>query len=158
MSNKLIDWLTVLLVIAALACCVQVCNAENSNLRFSWDAVTLDSNGEPCTDLAGYAIYRSREMDNWTLLTDAETAYIQVDAEITFVTVTCPDSGDWYWIVRAFDRDGNYSDVSDVVFTAIDTVSPSSVFHFRTCQKGDINCDGDINSSDITEFLNVIGE
>ena len=158
MSNRLVDWLIVLLVILGLACCVQVCQADTSHLRFSWDAVTINSDKTPCTDLAGYALYRSREAQNWTLAIGSGPAFLQVSADITYVSLICPESGEWYWIVRAFDKNGNYSGISDVVLTNIDTISPNKVFHFRTCQKGDINCDGDVNSSDLKAFSEVFGQ
>ena len=156
MSNKYIDWLMVLLVIIALMLCTQVCQAESSQLRFSWESVTLNADGTPCSDLAGYALYRSREANNWESFTGIEPSFIRVDADKTFVALTCPEPGEWYWVIRAFDTTGHYSDISEVLHVNVDIMRPGSVFHFRTCQKGDINCDGDIDSSDIAEFLNVI--
>ena len=157
MKNKCIDWLMFLCLIITIMICVQVCQADNSHIRFSWDAVTLSTDNEPCTDLAGYALYRSRETNNWELFTGPESAYAIVAADITFLSINCSEPGEWYWMLRAFDTSGNYSlGPSEIIHTNIDITHPGNVFHFRTCQKGDINCDGDINSSDITEFLNVI--
>ena len=118
--------------------------------------MTLNADGTPCSDLAGYALYRSRETNNWELFTGAKAAFIRVDADKIFVALICPESGEWYWVIRAFDTSGHYSDISDVLHVNVDIMRPGSVFHFTTCQKGDINCDGDIDSADITEFLNVI--
>ena len=138
---------------------VAICTAENSNLRFAWDAVTTNADETPCTDLAGYAIYRSREADNWNTLTGAEPAFVQVTATETFVAVTCPEPGVWYWMVRAFNTSGNYSyGTSNIIMTDIDTIIPGAIFHFRTCQPGDINCDGDIDGSDLIVFSEAFGK
>ena len=131
---------------------------DNSNLIFAWDAVTTNADDSECTDLAGYAIYRSREADNWTELTGSQPAYAMVANDITRVAVTCPDAGVWYWIIRGFDCSGNFSfGPSNVITTDIDIIIPGSVLHFRTCQAGDINCDGDVDGADLAAFSEAFG-
>ena len=158
MINK-ISWIMFLLTIMAILSFAYICNAANSNLRFSWDAVTENVGGGQCTDLAGYAIYRSRDADKWDELIGDKPAFAQVSATETFIAITCPESGIWYWLVRAFDTSANYSvPLSEIVMTNVDTISPGVVFHFRTCQAGDINCDGDINGADLVEFSEAFGK
>lgn len=135
------------------------CYADNSTLRFTWDAITLNADETPCTDLAGYAIYRSTEADNWGALTGPDAAYISVAADVIYVAFNCPDPGIWYWIVRGFDTSGNYSlGPSEVITTDIDTILPGQILNFRTCQRGDINCDGDIDGADLVEFSRAFGQ
>jgi len=135
------------------------CYAGNtSNLIFAWDAITTNADDTECVDLAGYAIYRSREADNWSELTGAQSAYVIVANDITRVAINCSDAGIWFWIIRGFDDNGNYSlGPSTIITTDIDTIIPGSVLHFRTCQAGDINCDGNVNGADIVAFSEAFG-
>jgi len=138
---------------------ISECLAESSHLRFAWDAVTINADDTPCTDLAGYTIYRSREPDNWEALTGASAAYISVAADVTFVAFVCNEPGIWFWIIRGFDHSGNYSlGPSDVIATDIDTIRPGQILNFRTCQVGDINCDGDVNGSDLVRLGEAIND
>ena len=155
--NNKMTWLMILLVVVAVLSLTYICNAANSNLRFSWDAVTINADGTPCTDLGGYTIYRSRDANNWNELTGAGPAFVQVAATETFIAATCPEAGVWYWIIRAFDTSGNYSGISEVLIIDIDISIPNAVFHFRTCQAGDINCDGDVDGADLVEFSEAFG-
>ncbi len=129
-----------------------------SNLIFSWDAVTENNDNTACTDLAGYAIYRSREPDNWSNLTGTQSAFVIVAKGFTRVAVSCSEPGIWFWGIRAFDESGNFSiEISNIITTDIDTIIPGAILHFSTCQAGDINCDGDIDGADLVEFSKAFG-
>ena len=157
MSNKTISWLIVLLVLVIFVLCIRLVNAENSNLHFTWETVTTNSDGLPCVDLAGYAIYRNRSTNDWEIFTGPERAFVEAKATDTEITLYCPEEGIWYWIIRAYDTSGLYSGISNIVITDIDILGPNSVFHFDKCQKGDINCDGDVDGNDLTEFSKAYG-
>jgi len=157
--KKSMFWMFLIIFLAAVSIseCSE-CSAESSHLRFAWDAVTHNIDDTPCTDLAGYAIYRSKEPDNWGLLTGASAAYISVAADVTFVAFVCSEPGIWFWIIRGFDHSGNYSlGPSEVIATDIDTIEPGQILNFRTCQVGDINCDGDVNGSDLVRLGEAFG-
>ena len=105
------------------------------DMRFSWDAVTTNADDTPCTDLHGYAIYRSRvntpeALDNLLVLGDA---FILVPPDQTTVAIHCPEDGIWYWIIRAYDHAGNiggYGGSDNVITTDVDVVFPGQTFHF----------------------------
>jgi len=108
-------------------------DVTNANITFSWDAVTTNTNGTPCTDLAGYAVYRSREPDNWGALTGADAAFLITQPDVTNLLVIAPRNapGVWFWAIRAFDLAGNFSDHSNVVETDIDVNLPAGVENFK---------------------------
>ena len=126
-----------LIMVAAILLLVDsVHSAESYNVRFSWNNVT--ENETPCTDLAGYAIYRSRiDVDSkWLFETYEQKAFKIVTADVLTTSVTCTDDGIWYWIIRAFDTSGNYSFRSNVLKTDFDTTIPGSVMEFKIISGG----------------------
>ena len=155
--NNKMTWLMVLLVVVAMLCLAQVCHADSINVKFKWAAVTVNADNSPCTDLAGYALYRSRESNDWTALTGAEQAYAQVLATETTLTVVCPQPGTWFWAIRAFNNSGVYGAISNVLENNID-VTPGVAFNFRFCRPGDMNCDGDVDGKDLVEFSEAFGK
>jgi len=127
----------VILILLFVAGVIFECSADPStvDMRFSWDAVTTNADDTPCTDLHGYAIYRSRintpeALEALIVLTDA---FILVPPDQTTVAIHCPDAGTWYWTIRAYDHAGNiggYGGSDNVITTNVDIIIPGQVFNF----------------------------
>ena len=83
---------------------------EFFSISLAWDSPTLDAEGQPLGDLAGYRLYYSRTMppDN------PEGAFIEVGAE-TQVTVSGLAADTWYFAVTAVDDVGNESTLSEAL-------------------------------------------
>lgn len=115
-------------------------NAEplryKTTMTMYWEAVTVNDDETPCTDLAGYALYRSTESGNWIDLTGADKAYATVDATQLQCEIICSEGGLFYWVVRAFDTTGNYGDISNELETFIDTSRPNKVKIYVKSQPG----------------------
>ena len=113
-------------------------NAEplkaSGEMTLYWEAVTVNSDKTPCTDLAGYAIYRSTESENWDDLTGERKAYISVSANELECIIINSEEGLYYWIVRAFDTTGNYAGASNEIATIIDLSIPDKIQIFIRCQ------------------------
>ncbi|MEE4258947.1 MAG: hypothetical protein V2I62_04250 [Bacteroidales bacterium] len=98
---------------------------------FRWDAPATNTDGTPCTDLAGYAIYRSAESGKWTEQTGIKKAFVTTNAKTRQALILMPDGGNWYWIVRSFDLAGNFSEASNELHTEIDLSVPSKPENYR---------------------------
>lgn len=97
------------------------------NLTFKWDAVTLNADGTPCTDLGGYKLYRGT----------AKGIYgpaIEVGNVTTYVHSETKD-GKYYYAVSAYDTSGNESGVSNEVTVTIDHTAPKPPSNFSLLQK-----------------------
>lgn len=86
----------------------------DSNVTFIWDA-----NSE--MDLAGYTLYQRSE-GQVTYNYDNPVATISAGTEI--VTVNGIIDGTYFWVLRAFDKDDNYSGDSNEVTARLDTTPP----------------------------------
>lgn len=100
------------------------------NITFAWDANTE-------ADLAGYRLYQSNvsvltlDADNDGIITLAEllagsgvvVGNVSVGTEI--VTVQVHD-GTWYWVLTAYDTQGNESGPSNEVTKTVNTSVPSA--------------------------------
>ena len=116
---------------------IGTCNAGMKTITLEWDAV-------PCSDIGGYAIYRNLEPDNWDNLNNAESAYKQIPATgMPSVTFSRPVDNVWYYTVRAFDTSGNYSTGASMVC--------------MVCPFGDLDCDGDVDGTDLKFFSEAFG-
>lgn len=87
--------------------------AYSAEVTLAWD-----KNSE--SDLAGYIIYRG---------TTSGGPYIQTGSDViapesTFTDVDLAD-GTYFWVVTAYDNDGNESGYSNEVTKRIDTTSPT---------------------------------
>jgi rhamnogalacturonan endolyase len=82
------------------------------------DTVQIEWDANSDSDLAGYTLYRGKNEDNLTLLTDAGNATSYLDTDVDNDTT-------YYYAVTAYDFDGNESVYSDVV-QAIPTVRPAA--------------------------------
>lgn len=144
----------IIIIIATIA----YADPSTKDLNFSWNAVAINTDGSPCLDLAGYAIYRSREADNWNALTGPLPAYANTCAEQTKVSVICPESGIWYWVVRAFNTPGNYSGISNIIETDVSLDIPGAILDFKLCIPSDLDCDGDIDGTDLSILAESFGK
>ena len=83
---------------------------ELFSISLAWDSPTLDAEGQPLGDVAGYRLYYSRTMppDN------PEGAFIEVGAE-TQATVSGLVADTWYFAVTAVDDVGNESTLSEAL-------------------------------------------
>ena len=98
-----------------------------SSIKFTWSQVTT-CGGEPCA-VEGYALYRSRQPDQWRELNNLETAFVNVldsGESKQAITVLCEEDGTWYWTLRAFNKTNGFSAPSNVQETIADFNVPAS--------------------------------
>jgi endoglucanase len=109
--KKIMMWFIPLMLIAVVA------YATITNL--AWDANTE-------TDLAGYKLYQS------TAGATGPFTYVKTIAKgtLTAATADLPD-GTYWWVLTAYDTNGNESGYSNVVTRTIDTVAPAAPKNFR---------------------------
>jgi hypothetical protein len=103
--------LTIIIILAVFLPTVVFC----ATVQFQWNG-----NTEP--DLAGYRLYMSPNSGSYSPadlvaeLSMTENGYIQTDVY----------DGQWFWVLTAFDLNGNESDFSNEVSITIDTTAPSA--------------------------------
>jgi len=125
-------------------------------LTFTWVPVTVNANNTPCTDLAGYTIYRSRsnESADWKEITGIEKAYQVIPATITEnkdkYSCWCLEGGTWYFMIRAFDTTKQFSSRSNIISCFVDVTMPGAVIDFQAVTPGDINNDGSVDGKDLS--------
>ena len=126
---------------------IELTQAESPLIHFTWDPVTENADGTPCTDLAGYAIYRSDQPDNWEGQTGRDKAYKILPPTQTSYCCWCTNAGKWYWIIRAFDTNDNYS------------IGPSEIIQYDvdTILLGDLDLDQDIDGTDLSILARNFG-
>src|SRR3990170_4426720 len=73
----------------------------------SWDAPTTNTDDTDLTDLAGYKIYYRTSPGTYDSVIDA--------AKVTTYTVSDLTPATYYFVVTAYDEEGNESDYSNVV-------------------------------------------
>lgn len=95
---------------------IGVCQAA-SNVTFEWDA-----NSE--TDLAGYRLYQSQISGAYTFGDGNQVATILTGTET--ITITNTDDGIYFWVLTAYDTDGNESGASNEVTANLDTLAPGA--------------------------------
>jgi len=81
---------------------------------FTWDA-----NSE--SDLAGYRLYQSDTSGSYTYGSGNEVAEILAGTETCTIDVA---DGILYWVLTAYDSNGNESEPSNEVITTIDQTAP----------------------------------
>lgn len=89
----------------------------SSNVTFEWDP-----NSE--TDLAGYRLYQTQIMGQYTFGNGNEVA--SVAAGIEEVTIIGVGDGVYYWVLTAYDTHGNESGPSNEVTANLDTLAPGA--------------------------------
>lgn len=135
-------------MLALLLCFVPVVSAQTTTVKkilVAWEPVTLDADGNPCTDLGGYRLYIEalqtppQGKPSTSALTQSvgPTKHDNVDitAEVfASAGTTSPYKPVKVW-VTAFDSVGNESDYSDPVIIDIsptmDTTPPKPVTDIR---------------------------
>lgn len=75
--------------------------------KFAWDAPTTNVDGSELTDLAGYILY-------YGISPSVLNQEIDVGNETTYPIPLLPQ-GTYYFAVKAYDRDNNLSDFSNVL-------------------------------------------
>lgn len=106
MNKLLVLVLALMLSMAGSALAVDV--------TLKWDANTED-------DLAGYRVYKSNESGVYAYGIGNEADSVPVGTETSTITV---EDGGWFFVVTAWDGDGNESGPSNEVSETIDTMSP----------------------------------
>ena len=101
--------------------------AMADNLTFKWDAVTLNADGTPCTDLGGYKLYRGTAKGTYGGPIDVGNVTTYVHSE--------PKDGKYYYVVSAYDTSGNESGYSNEVGVTIDHTAPRPPSNFSLLQK-----------------------
>lgn len=86
-----------------------------SNVTFEWDP-----NSE--TDLAGYRLYQSQTSGQYTFGDGNQVATIAAGTET--VTITNVTDGTYYWVLTAYDDNGNESGPSNEVTDTLDSTAP----------------------------------
>ena len=89
--------------------------AMAAEVTFTWDA-----NTEP--DLAGYNLYQSDVSGGYVFGGGNEIATIPAGTETYIEYIS---EGGWYWVLTAFDTNGNESGSSNEVSLYIDETAPS---------------------------------
>ena len=85
------------------------------DVNFAWDA-----NSE--SDLAGYRLYQSGTSGSYTYGSGNEVAEISAGTETCTIDVA---DGTWYWVLTAYDTNGNESGPSNEVSASVDQTAPA---------------------------------
>lgn len=93
-----------------------------TNVTFEWDANTE-------TDLAGYRLYQSNTLGTYMFGSGNEVAEITVGTETVILENIL--SGTYFWVLTAYDTEGNESLPSNEVTVTLDSMSPSAPNNFR---------------------------
>lgn len=104
------------LIVGTLLLMAGVCQAA-SNVTFEWDA-----NSE--TDLAGYRLYQSQTSGVYTFGDGNQVATILTGTET--VQIINISDGTYFWVLTAYDNDGNESGPSNEVTADLDTLAPGA--------------------------------
>jgi len=112
----------IILVLAAL-CILIATSALAKDVMLTWDP-----NSE--SDLAGYRLYQSGTSGSYTYGSGNEVAEIPAGTETCTIDVA---DGTWYWVLIAYDNDGNESGPSNEVSASIDQTAPAppTNLHFQ---------------------------
>ena len=116
--KKVISFLTLLFLSLFLI----VTPAFAMAISFEWDA-----NSE--SDLAGYRLYQSGTSNSYTYGPGNEVK--DIPAGIETCTLADISDGLWYWVLTAYDSNGNESGPSNEVSASIDQTSPGAPINFK---------------------------
>jgi len=106
-----------MIVMAVLTLMTTLCFSAfaGSAITFEWDANTE-------VDLAGYRLYQSTASGEYAFGDGQQVATIPAGTE-TGTLDNVPD-GTYYWVLTAYDDQGNESDPSNEVTEVLDTSAP----------------------------------
>ena len=90
--------------------------ASAKDITFLWDA-----NSE--ADLAGYRLYQSDTSGSYTFGIGNEVKDTPAGTETCTIDVA---DGTWYWVLTAYDSNGNESGPSNEVSISVDQTAPSA--------------------------------
>ncbi len=85
-----------------------VVQTASGSASLSWVAPTLQTDGSPLTDLAGFRVYFSTDPTTLSNRTDVS------NSTVTTAVVANLTPGTWYFAVTAIDKQGNESDFSGI--------------------------------------------
>jgi len=112
---------TCVMAMAALLFLVSISLAGTTNVTFQWDA-----NTEP--DIAGYRLYQSTTSNTYVYGSSsanliADVIHNPVD-NLMETTVNSIADGTYFWVVTAYDTEGNESGPSNEVTETLDATAP----------------------------------
>ena len=96
--------------------------ADAAEIKLIWGAVTTNTDGSPCNDLAGYRMYLGDNSGG----PYAKISDVPVSAEPMYIYPTPPDSEKTYFfVITAYDTAGNESGYSNEVSVFVDESAPA---------------------------------
>ena len=91
---------------------------SSDTVTISWDAPSLNTDGSPLTDLAGFNVYYGSNPADLSERTSI------ANPGIAMYVIESLSPGTWYFAVSAYDASGNESALSDVVSCVLAAASP----------------------------------
>lgn len=160
-SRSAISRIAVTLGLAFIVTCPATSYAVNKT--FSWNAPTLNADGTPLTDLAGYEVAWGSSTRNYSTVRNVNNV---------LTTVVDLPAGTYFASVRAYDLSGNRSSYSnEITFTVTTTnrcdvngsgatdvgdvqLSINQAIGTAPCSSADINLDGLCTVIDVQRIVN----
>jgi hypothetical protein len=100
--------------------------AGTSAVTFQWPPVTTMANGAPETNLAGYKIYQGTVSGTYGSPTLIPLTNCTTTPPLCGYTETGIADGTYYWVLTAYDKQGNESAKSNVVTQTLNTIPPAA--------------------------------
>ena len=125
----------ILLILIAFS---SISNAATVTYNLEWDAVTLNADGSPCTDLAGYFVHTGESSGNYNHMFFAENVTETSGIVRSSGQIEVPDDAvtTIYFAVSAYDNDGLKSETSNEVSHEYDTRTvPAPPQHLKWWEK-----------------------
>jgi hypothetical protein len=122
MSHRTVSLILSLVCFAVIILCAYSAFADQAEL--SWQAVTTNTDGTACTDLAGYNVYLHDDAAYAKIGVVSSGVLGYTDSGITVPNNTAVTR---CYVVTAFDNDGNesaYSNEACKSFFGADTIAP----------------------------------
>ena len=111
------------LIVLVLMLCLFISSAGyGANKTVEWIAPTLNADGSPCTDLAGYKLYYGKVSGSYT-----NNIAIGLVESYTVTIDNTKDGETYYFVMTAIDTSGNESALSNEISYTIPDVAPQSI-------------------------------